>query len=181
MYQPVNWTHVVRTNHRQAAHRPQGYLPEPSLVIRLLFTVSLTRTFCQGIMRQSPIRVVLNFTLGQGSGSYDRGCSWFLPVTRSVQLTLEQATKAQRGEDVQLYSFFNLGNRWGGWSKPRPGRFTHCIVGWVGPRVDLDGCGKSRPPTEIRSPDLPARRVSQYRLGLSRPTTRSVGENFIFG
>jgi hypothetical protein len=26
----------------------------------------------------------------------------------------------------------------------RPG--THCIGGWVGPRVGLDGCGKSRPP-----------------------------------
>jgi hypothetical protein len=24
----------------------------------------------------------------------------------------------------------------------RPG--THCIGGWVGPRVGLDGCGKSR-------------------------------------
>jgi hypothetical protein len=23
---------------------------------------------------------------------------------------------------------------------------THCIGGWVGPRADLDGCGKSRPP-----------------------------------
>jgi len=26
----------------------------------------------------------------------------------------------------------------------KPG--THCIRGWVGPRVSLDGCGKSRPP-----------------------------------
>jgi len=25
----------------------------------------------------------------------------------------------------------------------RPG--THCVGGWVGPRVVLDGCGKSRP------------------------------------
>ena len=25
--------------------------------------------------------------------------------------------------DVQLYSFFNLGARWAGWSKPIPGRF----------------------------------------------------------
>jgi hypothetical protein len=28
--------------------------------------------------------------------------------------------------------------------RERPG--THCIGGWVGPRVDRDGCGKSRPP-----------------------------------
>ena len=26
--------------------------------------------------------------------------------------------------EVQFYSFFNLGTRWGGWLKPRPGRFT---------------------------------------------------------
>ena len=28
------------------------------------------------------------------------------------------------GVEVELYSFFNLGTRWGGWSTPRPGRFT---------------------------------------------------------
>jgi len=28
------------------------------------------------------------------------------------------------GVDVSLYSFFNLGAKWGGWSTPRPGRFT---------------------------------------------------------
>ena len=38
--------------------------------------------------------------------------------------TLKQATKAQRGADVQLYTSFNLGARWGGWSTPRPGRLT---------------------------------------------------------
>jgi hypothetical protein len=41
-----------------------------------------------------------------------------------VKLTLEQAMKAQRESTGNLYSFFNLGNRWGGWSTPRPGRFT---------------------------------------------------------
>ena len=40
-----------------------------------------------------------------------------------VKVTLEQATKAQRGEQ-RFYSFFNLGARWGGWSTPRPGHFT---------------------------------------------------------
>ena len=44
--------------------------------------------------------------------------------------------------------------------RERPG--THCIGGWVGPRVDLDGCGKSS--TGIRSPDRPARSQSLYRL-----------------
>ena len=42
---------------------------------------------------------------------------------------------------------------WGGWSKPRPGRFTPGIETryplyrrGIGPRAGLDGCGKSRPP-----------------------------------
>jgi hypothetical protein len=43
----------------------------------------------------------------------------------------------------------------------RPG--THCSGGWVGPRVGLDRCEKSRP-TGIRSPDRPARSQSLYRL-----------------
>ena len=49
----------------------------------------------------------------------------------------------------------------------RPG--THCIGGWVGPRAGLDGCGKSRPPTGIRSPDRPARSQSLYWLGYPSP------------
>ena len=56
---------------------------------------------------------------------------------------------------MQLYSFFNLGSRSGGWSTPRPGRFTpgkekrHLFYrrlggpqggsGWVGPRAGLVG------------------------------------------
>jgi hypothetical protein len=55
-------------------------------------------------------------------------------------------------------------------SASRPGRFyprerpgTHCTGGWVGPEAGLDRCGKSRP-TGIRSPDLPARSESPYRL-----------------
>jgi hypothetical protein len=40
---------------------------------------------------------------------------------------------------------------------------THFIGGCVGLRAGLAGCGKSRP-TGIRSPDLPARSESVYRL-----------------
>ena len=36
---------------------------------------------------------------------------------------------------------------------PRERTDTHCTGGWVGPRAGLDSCGKSRPPTGIRSPD----------------------------
>jgi hypothetical protein len=45
-------------------------------------------------------------------------------VKVKVKFTLEQTTKAQRGVEVELYSFLNLGARWGGWSTPRPGRFN---------------------------------------------------------
>ena len=43
----------------------------------------------------------------------------------------------------------------------RPG--THCIGGRKGPTASLDRCGKSRPPTGIRSPHRPARSESLYR------------------
>ena len=32
--------------------------------------------------------------------------------------------RSRGGVEVQLHSFFNLNSRWGGWSTPRPGRFT---------------------------------------------------------
>jgi hypothetical protein len=69
-----------------------------------------------------------------------------------INFTLKQATKSQRGVEVQPYSLFNLGARWGWvvnatprplYPRERPG--TYCIRGWVGLRVGLDGCGKSRP------------------------------------
>jgi hypothetical protein len=58
---------------------------------------------------------------------------------------------ARGGVEVQLYSFFNLGARWG-WvvnATPRPlypreRHGTHCTGDRVGPRAGLDGCGKSR-------------------------------------
>ena len=51
--------------------------------------------------------------------------------------------------------------------RERPG--THCIGGWRGHRAGLDGCGKSRPPTGIRSPDRPTRSQSLYRLSYPGP------------
>ena len=44
--------------------------------------------------------------------------------TVKVKVTLEQGTKAQRGVDVEIYPFFNLGPRWGRRSTPLPRRFT---------------------------------------------------------
>jgi hypothetical protein len=43
---------------------------------------------------------------------------------------------------------------------------------WVGPRAGLDGCGKSRLPTGILSPDLPARSESLYRLSYPGPAEK---------
>jgi hypothetical protein len=45
-------------------------------------------------------------------------------VKVKVMFTLEQATKPQMGSRGIVYSFFNLGARWGGRSTPRSGRFT---------------------------------------------------------
>jgi hypothetical protein len=44
----------------------------------------------------------------------------------------------------------------------------------VGPRAGLDGCGKSRPPTGIQSPDRPARNESLYRLSYPGPSDTGV-------
>ena len=52
---------------------------------------------------------------------------------------------------------------------PRKRSGTHCIGGWVDPRAGLDRCGKSPPPTGIRSPGRPARSESLYRLRYPGP------------
>ena len=68
------------------------------------------------------------FSMGESENSIKAGVK--------VKVTLEQASKAQRGSEVELYTFFNLGSGWG-WvvsATPRslyhrrPG--THCTGGW---------------------------------------------------
>ena len=74
------------------------------------------------------------------------------------------------------YSFFNLGARrqWVVKATPRPfyprvRAGTHCIGGWVGPRVGLDGCGKSLPHrNSIPWPSSPQRVA--IPTALSQPT-----------
>ena len=74
-----------------------------------------------------------------------------------------------------LYSFFNLGARWGGWSTPRPGRFTPGkepvpIVQearWAPRPVWTDA--ENLAPTGIRSPDRLARSESIHRLSYPGP------------
>ena len=79
-----------------------------------------------------------------------------------------------KGEQMYSCSFFNLGAGCGWmvnatprplYPQERPG--THCIGGWVGLRAGLDGCGKSRPTTGIRSSS--PQRVA-IPTELSRPT-----------
>jgi len=45
------------------------------------------------------------------------------------------------------------------------------IGGWVGPRVGLDGCGKSRPHRDLIPGDRPACSKSLYRLRCPGPRT----------
>jgi hypothetical protein len=45
-----------------------------------------------------------------------------------VRLTLHLPWRHKEGIEVQLYSFLNLGTRWGGWLAPRSGRFNAWIT-----------------------------------------------------
>jgi hypothetical protein len=63
---------------------------------------------------------------------------------------------------------------------PREWPGTHLIGGWVGRRLCVDGCGKSRTSTKIRSPDCPARNESLYRLSYPSPHCISSGDSFRF-
>ena len=74
--------------------------------------------------------------------------------------------------EVQPYSSFNPGTRWGWvvnatprplYPRERPG--THCIGGWVGLGAGVENLA----PTGIRSPDHPARSDSLYRLSYPGP------------
>ena len=50
--------------------------------------------------------------------------TYVLEVKVKVKFALEQTTKTQRGSRGIALLFRDLGTRWGGWSAPRPGRFT---------------------------------------------------------
>jgi hypothetical protein len=80
-----------------------------------------------------------------------------VPLTDSI---------AQKGVEVELYSFFTSALEGGGWSAPRPGRFTPekdpvPIVQEAGPGP-VWTCAKNLVPTGIRSPGRPARSQSLY-------------------
>jgi len=83
----------------------------------------------------------------------------------------EQAIKAQRGERYSSTLSLILALDGAGWSTPRPGRFTPGKEAHYPSYRRLGGSqgryGRVRkisPPTLIRSPELPARSESLYRL-----------------
>ena len=87
-----------------------------------------------------------------------------IPLKVKVKLTLEQATKAQKGSRG-IYSFFNLGARWGWvvnetprplYPRKRPG--THCIGSWAPGHVWTGA--ENLVPIGIRSQDRQVRSES---------------------
>ena len=73
-----------------------------------------------------------------------------------VNLTLEQATKAQRA--VEVYSStLSVTSALGGMGGQRTGKSgTPCIGGWAGHKACLDCCRKSRPHRDsIHGPSSP--------------------------
>ena len=94
----------------------------------------------------------------------------FENVNVQVKFTPEKTTKAQKGNRGIALLFFNLHARWGGWTTPRPGRFTPQKdlipiakeAGWVPGRVWTGA--ENLAPTGIRSSDRPAHREPLNRL-----------------
>ena len=104
-------------------------------------------------------------------------------AVKQVKYTLVQALRlctgctAHRGSRGIALPFLDHGNRRGCGGQrhalaalyPREKPGTCCTGGWVGPRVGLDRCGKSRPPKGNRSPDRPALAI-RYTDYATRPT-----------
>ena len=91
-----------------------------------------------------------------------------------VKFTLQQAMKAQRGVQVQLYSSFNLGARWG-WmvnTMPQPlnaGKDLVPIVQEAGWALGSIWTGaENLAPTRIQSPDCPAHSKSLAHIYVTK-------------
>jgi hypothetical protein len=96
-------------------------------------------------------------------------------VQVKVKVTYNRLRKPRGGAEVQLYPFFNIGARYGGWSTPRPGHFAPgkdpvtlvYEAGW-----DLGSAwtgAENLDPTGVRSSDRPARSDLLYRLSYRGP------------
>jgi hypothetical protein len=104
------------------------------------------------------------------------GCSRFYPGKSKVSPNRIERPRGQGVRDIALHSL-DLGARRGLvvstkprplYPRERPG--TNCTGGWVGPNAGLDVC-ENLTPTGIRSPDLPARIQSLYRLSYPGPAS----------
>jgi hypothetical protein len=93
-----------------------------------------------------------------------------------VKFTCNRIERPKGSKDIALHSL-DLGSRKGlvVSTKPRPlypreGPSTNCTGGWEGPKAGLEVC-EDLTPTEIRSPDRPARSQSLYRLSYPGPAS----------
>jgi hypothetical protein len=175
-------------------HNPQSppiihQLPAPSLTRCCLsvhclptllppITHNTTRYFFRSDITHSMQVAQTNYSNKSASTSQHITTRFLYPTVK-VKVILYRPPRAQRGSRGIALLILDLGAR-RGWvvtttprplyPRKRPG--THCTGCWVGPRVGLDVCDKSRP-TGIRSPDRPARSQSLYRLSY-RPTYPTV-------
>jgi hypothetical protein len=89
-----------------------------------------------------------------------------------IKFTEEQATKAQRGVRISTALSLISSLYGGGWSTPRPGRFTpgkDPVPIYIGSWLEPGPVRKISPPTEIRSSDRQAHNESLYRLSYFGP------------
>jgi hypothetical protein len=116
---------------------------------------------------------------------YPQSIIWgfYCTIPRISKGNLHPSTGQTKGPvKVQLYSSFNLGARWSGWSTPRPGRFTpeketpypfYKTSGpvWTG--------AENLAHTGTRSPDRPARRKWLFWLDYRGPKVLRTSNRYL--
>jgi len=93
-----------------------------------------------------------------------------LLLNKGTEQKFNRPWRPWEGEDIHLYSSFNLSARWGGWSMPCPSCFnprkepvpTEYKAGWAAGPVWMGA--KNLAPTRFWSPDPPAHIGSLYQL-----------------
>jgi hypothetical protein len=117
-----------------SSHAPEHNGPESGYVYPWDFTISMACNrvrfkFCSGMRNQldhgkyTSLEVLTNQPNGKLTNGVD--VAWSVQgQLKRVKFTYKRPQRTREGVEIQLYSFFNIGARWGGWSTPRPGRFT---------------------------------------------------------
>jgi len=146
------------------------WLPSLRASCRIVLFVSILVSMFQSLNPDPPCNRCLKFHFVPNSKHKHQVGQYKVKVKRTLVQAIRLCTgcTAHRGSRGIALLFHDHGIRrvWGVSVTPRPlfTPGTHCTGGWMGPRAGLDKCGKSRPPTAIRSPDRPARSQSLYRL-----------------